>query len=127
MKALEVLINGHRVCLAGVGNGVMCATVDWGGDPDREDDLFLHIGGFERASDENVFWNSPSIGVGAEVLVRVIEASAVDPPDRRVRYGKKTSVDEYRESLRDLRGWLTPDERRQLVQELVAELQNQDA
>src|SRR2546425_870040 len=42
MKALEVLINGQRVCLAGVGNGVVCATVDSVGGPDREDDLFLH-------------------------------------------------------------------------------------
>ena len=128
MKALEVFINGHRVCLAGVGDdGVLNAIVNSIGNPKREDDIFLSVGGLDCVTDEHLRWESPSIGVGAEVLVRVIEAAEVDPPSERIRYEKKTCVDEYRQHLRECSGCLTPDERRQLIQELIAELQAADA
>ena len=86
MKALEVFINGHRVCLAGVGDdGVLNAIVNSIGNPKREDDIFLSVGGLDCVTDEHLRWESPSIGVGAEVLVRVIEAAEVDPPSERIR------------------------------------------
>jgi hypothetical protein len=128
MKALEVFINGHHLCVAGVGDdGVLSAIVNWVGGPDKEENFFLQIGGLDSRADEHLRWESPSIGVGAEVLVRVVEAATVDPPRERIRYEKKTCVDEYRQHLRECSRWLTPDERRQLLRELVAELQAQDA
>ena len=124
MKAPEVFINGHRLCLAGVGDaGVVSAIVNWVGDPDKEEHFSLQIGGLDSRADEHLRWESPSISAGAEVLVRVVEAAAVDPPDVRIRYDKETCVDEYRQHLRECSGWLTPDERRQMLRELVAELQ----
>ena len=128
MKALEVFINGHRVCLAGVGDdGVLNAIVNWVGGPDRDQDFFLQVGGLDSRADEHLRWEVPSIGVGAEVLVRVVEAATVDPPSERIRHEKKTCVGEYRQHLRECSGWLTSDERQQLIRELIAELQVQDA
>jgi hypothetical protein len=128
MKALEVFVNGLRVSLAGVGDdGVLNAIVSWVGHSGRDDDLFLQIGGLDSQTNEHLHWKAPSIGVGAEVLVRVIEAVTVDPPSERIRYEKQTCVDEYRQQLQECSGWLTPAEGRQLLQELIAELQALDA
>lgn len=133
MKALEVFISGHRLCLAGVGdNGVLNAIVSWVGSPGRgDDDIFLSVGGLDSVSREHRRWNVPSIGVGSEILVRVVEATSVDPPDKRIRAKrrttkKRTTLEEYRESLRELSEELTEDERRQLLRELIAELESKD-
>ena len=128
MKALEVSIHGHRVCLAGVGDdGVLHAVVNLVFGPGREEDCFLQVGGLDFKADEHLRWECPSIGVGAEVLMRVVEAEAVDAPNEHVRYEKKTCVDQYRKHLGDCSEWLTPDERRQLLEELIAELKAADA
>jgi hypothetical protein len=128
MKAVEVFINDHRVCLAGVGDdGVLNTMVNWVGGPGRGDDCLLSIGGLDCRTDEHLRWNVPSIGVGAEVLVRLLETSIIDPPDERERHEKQACVDQYRQHLRECSGWLTPDERTQLLKELVAELKALDA
>jgi hypothetical protein len=124
MKALEVFINGHRLCLAGVGeDGVMSAIVTWAGGPEREGDIFLSVGGLDSPADEHLRWNVPTIGVGTEILVRVAEATSVDPPDDRTRSERPTTPEQIRESLRDLCEELTDDERRQLLRELIAGLE----
>ena len=59
MKALEVFINGHRVCLAGVGDdGVLNAIVNWVGGPDRDQDFFLQVGGLDSRADEHLRWEA---------------------------------------------------------------------
>lgn len=123
MKAFEVFINGHRVCLAGIGDGVLSAIVNGIGSPDQDEEFHLHVGGLDRQTDEHLHWDAPSIGVGAEVLIRVVETQTVEPPSGRTRYEKQTCVDEYRQHLRECSGLLTPEERRQLLQELIAELE----
>jgi hypothetical protein len=51
MKAFEVFINGHRLCLAGVGdNGVLSAIVNWVGGPARDEHIFLSLGGLDSGS-----------------------------------------------------------------------------
>jgi len=128
MKAFEVFINGHRLCLAGVGdNGMLHALVKWARGPGPGEDLSLLVGGLDRPADESLRWESPSIGVGAEVLVRVVEAATVDPPSQRTQREKQASLDVFRIQLQRLRRYLTPDERQQLLRELVAELQALDA
>ena len=128
MKALEVFVNGHRVCLAGVGeDGVLSAIVDWTGGPAEDDHVGLNVGGLGSRTGEHLGWEVPSLGVGAEVLVRVVEAAAVDPPSRRVRYDEKTRLDDYRQQLQECAEDLAPEERRQLLPELIAELQALDA
>jgi hypothetical protein len=125
MKALEVFINGHRLCLAGVGDdGVLNAIVNWVGRPGQEDDIFLSVGALDCTADEHLRWSTPSIGVGAEVLVRVVAAAAVDPPDERHRSERPSTLEQYRECLREFSERLTDDERQHLLRELVADLEH---
>jgi hypothetical protein len=122
MIAFEVFINGHRICLAGVGNdGVLNAIVNWLGRSDSVGDIFLRVGGLDCNTREFLRWNPPSIGVGAEILVRVVEANSVDLPDERYREG--TASEEYRGIFQQVTEQLTKDERQQLLKELIADLQ----
>jgi len=123
MKAFEVFINGHRLCLAGVGdNGGLHAIINCISGPDREE-IFLSLGGLDYVTDEHMNWKVPAIGVGAEVLVRVVETTSVDPPDVRVRSERPTTLDQYRDCLRDFSEQLTEDERQELLRGLVADLE----
>ena len=126
MTALEVFINGHRICLAGVGaDGVLSAIVNCVG-PEREKHIFLSVGGLDSIANEHLHWDVPSIGVGAEVLVRVVEVSSVDPPAERVPSDKPgTRPQLYLDHLRELGTRMTPDERRELLRELIADLECQ--
>lgn len=109
MKAFEVFINGHRLSLIGVGDaGVLTAIVNWVGRPDPERDLFLSLGGLDRHSNEHLRWNVPSISVGAEVLVRVVEAPVVDPPDSRYRSEKQDRVGNIESSCASAADCLRP-------------------
>jgi hypothetical protein len=124
MKALDVSINGHRLCLAGVGDdGVLHAIVNWVGGPGREEEISLSVGGLDCATDEHLRWKVPTIGLGAEVLVRILETNSVDPPNERVRSERPTTLDQYRDCLRQFSEELTEDERQELLRELVADLE----
>jgi hypothetical protein len=124
MIAFEVFINGHRVCLAGVGNdGVLNAIVTWVERKDCEGEIFLSVGGLDCKTDESLRWNVPSIGVGAEILVKVVEADSVDRPDQRVDLELPTTLEKFRECLQEFTEQLTQDERQQLLRELIADLQ----
>jgi hypothetical protein len=82
MIALEVFVNGQQLCLTGVGDhGVLNAIVTWVGKPGQSE-LFMHVGGLDSSSDENLRWAVPAIQVGTEVTIKVVEATAVDPPRR---------------------------------------------
>lgn len=124
MKAFEVSINGHRLCLAGIGaDGVLNVIVNWVAGPERESETFMHVGGLDGITGEHVRWDVPSIDIGSEILIRVVEAATVDPPDRRYRCDPPSTLEQCRVSLKSFCGRLTEDERRQLLRELVADLE----
>jgi hypothetical protein len=125
MTALEVFVNGHQVCLAGVGEeGVLSAIVDWVNSPHSEAATNLSVGGLDSNTGEHLHWDVPSIGIGAEVLVRVVEASVVDPPGRRYRLQGQSAIEEIREHLGDLVERTTEEERQQLLRELIQRLES---
>jgi hypothetical protein len=99
------------------------AIVNCVGGPNREDDIFLSVGGLDCLTDEHLRWNVPTIGVGAEILVRIVDSTSVDPPDKRVRSERPTTLQQYRECLREFSERLTEEERQQLLRELVADLE----
>ena len=124
MTALEVFINGHRVCLAGVGdNGVLHAIVNWVGGLDRDETPRLSVGGLDCDTDQHLSWKVPSIGVGAEILVRVVETTSVDPPSERHPSQMPTTLEQYRKCLQDFNERLTENEQQELLKELVADLE----
>jgi hypothetical protein len=123
MTAFEVSVDGQRVCLSGVGeHGSLDAFICWIGDAGREPEFFLRIGGYGAIGEEHVHWTAPGIGVGSDIRVRIVQVDSVDPPTERVQYDKQGS-EEYREHFRECSKSLTPHERKQLIQELIAELE----
>lgn len=86
MTAFEVFVNGTRLCLAGVdGPGVLTAIltrVEGRNPGETEDDrLGLSVGGLDSSSDRHLSWlASHAVTTGDEVLLRVVQADAVDTP-----------------------------------------------
>ena len=124
MRALEVSVNGHVLCVAGVGErGLVNAIVNCSVEPGEDDNIDVTVGGLNTETNEHAHWPYTPLSVGAKVLVRVIDTTAVDAPREHVHYEKETCVSEFRRNLQEMSGWLSPDERRQMIRELIAELQ----
>jgi hypothetical protein len=86
MKAFVVFVNGERLCTAGIGdNGVLSAIVNWVGRSDEAGDLSMLLGGLDSNSDETVTYPTPSLRVGDEVSILIVDTDHVDPPERRSR------------------------------------------
>ena len=90
----EVLVNGERRCVAGVGEfGVVSATVDWvarhpayrPSDYSPEawsgERLSFRVGGLHaQRGDEHLTWAFGDLAVGDEVLIRVLGPGEHDEP-----------------------------------------------
>jgi hypothetical protein len=77
MKAFLVSVNGKKVCLAGVAQGVLTASVTHLA---SADDLEMEVGGMTAESMDQLIWASQSIGVGDELTIKIVEADTVDQP-----------------------------------------------
>lgn len=97
MICFEILLNGKRLCLAGlpgVGDSVLGAHVTvWqgpieeGSTTERESQTHLFVSG--TAEGKRIRWpdsDSTSLAVGDELILRVVEA---DTPDEGVRHYPK--------------------------------------
>jgi len=108
MRAFDVLLNGKRLCVAGVGdNGVLSTIVNHVAGFGR-DEVSLRVGGLASATEEHVTWRALTLRVGDEVTVRIIEADSVDKP--RSRYRPNSKQDErnskaYIQALAKKFGW----------------------
>jgi hypothetical protein len=86
MKAFRVTVNSKPVCTAGIGAvGVLHVIVSWlrrkGERLDGEFDF--SVGGLDTASEEHVRWSVPQIGLGDEIMIRVVESDEIDTPSKR--------------------------------------------
>jgi hypothetical protein len=90
MRALEVHLNGKRLCLAGIGDdGVLTASVVSVTGRDRADQV-LEVGGLVGPTDENVSWTKgKALRLGDRIQIKLVEASAVDKPIERHRTDPK--------------------------------------
>jgi hypothetical protein len=78
MIAFEVSVNGKKVCVAGADR-VVGVSVDWTGrTPDR---ILFAAGGIttEGGQAHHCAWMVPTIGIGDEVTIRVVETDTPDP------------------------------------------------
>ena len=90
MTVFDVFVNGRKLCRAGVGDdGVLAANLTWVrlAGPARQDakrrrrpsaETRLHVGGL--ASGTHRKWAGRMLKVGDQVTIRVVSASAFDPP-----------------------------------------------
>jgi hypothetical protein len=83
MRALEICLNGKKLCVAGVGdNGVVTANICCvlrGG----KDELSLDTGGINSATQEHWRWRGCEVKVGDKIQVTVVEAPKADKPGSR--------------------------------------------
>lgn len=82
MIAFEISINGKRVCLAGA-SGCVYGTLHWSRFVVSEGHCQLRVGGrqYGQPKGGDYFeWAVPSIGLGDEVTIRIVEAESADPP-----------------------------------------------
>jgi len=81
MQALEVTVNGQRICIAGTTpNRVLAIGMSWTA---RDPRWTFNLGGVtDRESEDHFAWNLPKLAVGDEVSIRIIESETCDDPDR---------------------------------------------
>ncbi len=96
MRTFEILLNGKKLCTAGVeDDGVLTAIVSSvhgrGEATNRKhagrgkDDLRLEVGGLIRSTTEQVRWRNRALRVGDDVRIRIGEAELASKPSRRER------------------------------------------
>jgi hypothetical protein len=93
MRAFKVDLNGKKLCLAGIGDkGVLTAVVSWVAGT-RGTESFLEVGGLASSLKENFAWVSQKpVSLGDEILIKIVNAKLVDPPDRRYRTDSKRDL-----------------------------------
>jgi hypothetical protein len=125
MVALEVVLNGERACLAGVGaKGGIHVLIDWADSPNNESETSLSVSGFDSSTGEYLNWGVPSICLGTEILVRFVDVAIVDPSSKRYHLQGQSAIEEIREHLQDLSERTTAEERKQLLRELIQRLES---
>lgn len=82
MQALEVSVNGKRLCVAAtMPNKVVGVGLTW---TIRQSDAWqFNLGGVLGGdSNQHFAWNVPTLKTGDEVLLRIVETESPDSPDR---------------------------------------------
>ena len=96
MRTLEIVLNGRKLCAAGVGDsGVLTAIVtwrfrtgEWGkakSSRRTQDDLRLDVLGLNDLTAEDIRWRNRPLRIGDEVRIRIGEAERATRPASRER------------------------------------------
>jgi hypothetical protein len=80
MRAFVVSVNGQQLCTAGIGaNGVLSSNVSWTG-REGSGGFHMHVGGLDSSSNQHLQWPVKEIGVGDEIVTRIVETEEIDDP-----------------------------------------------
>ena len=91
MHAFRILLNGKRICVAGIGDdGVLSTTITYVPFRKRRETR-LHVGGLVLPQNEHVRWNQVNLHTGDEVRLKIIESKVVDKP--RVRFPRDVEAE----------------------------------
>jgi len=86
MRALEVLVNGEKLCVAGIGDSGVLSTIVNLSVHHGSGGFFVAVGGLISETKEHVNWVSQKpLHVGDEVQVRIVETDAIDSPIDKYR------------------------------------------
>ncbi len=84
MRAFEIHLNGEKLCLAGVRNGILGVTVNWVARPGRRDEIGgFAVGGLIDATKQHLEWAKRELHIGDELRIKVVEKNVVDKPRKR--------------------------------------------
>jgi len=83
MRAFQILLNGKRICLAGIrDDGVLSTTITYVPFRKRKETR-LYVGGLELPENEHVFWKEATLRAGDEVRIKIVDSKTVDKPLNR--------------------------------------------
>ncbi|MGK3983898.1 hypothetical protein WME99_12725 [Sorangium sp. So ce136] len=97
MIAFRISVNGTKICTAGIGpGGVLSIVVSRvaGAPAALLEDGHVLISGLDSDRREHSLWPSPTLRVGDEIGIEILEADAVDPAWRRI-----PCAESYRDAL----------------------------
>ena len=84
MLCFEVRLNGEKIALAGVPEGVLSIILSsLSRPPENSSELTLEIGGYVQET--HLHWAQPSVSVGDRIEILVLDALEADPPIREHR------------------------------------------
>jgi hypothetical protein len=90
MTALEIRINGKKVCTAGINEpGVVTSIVSWmrgvprGKETRAAERTHIYIGGLNSRTETHYTWLTRSLQIGDEVRIKVMAKAKVDKPTTR--------------------------------------------
>jgi flagellar basal body L-ring protein FlgH len=107
MIAFEVMVNGNKVCVAGLEDlGVLSAILSWANRVPRSDaqtneeyrtqELTLEVGGLQSArvnqTEQCILWVRKQLKVGDIVTINIKNLDAVDEAESRVFQNSKELV-----------------------------------
>ncbi len=116
MRALQIHINGKKICTASVlDDGSIGAAVRSVIRPlpatsrkRPKEDLALEVSGFFASTLEYVRWKTPRLHTGDEILIKILDADRVDKPTTREREDPNLIINEekkYVENAAKRLGW----------------------
>jgi hypothetical protein len=119
MRALEIHVNGKKLCTAGIGDdGVLTAIVRSILRPIQAisrkrtsqawEDLGIDVAGFIPSAQEHVRWKSSKLRTGDEIRIKIIETDRPDKPSSRERADPDKAINaekRYVERMAKKLGW----------------------
>jgi hypothetical protein len=100
MRAFEIRLNGKRLCIAGMEEGMLLCGVACTENNNRRGDVGLDMTGISYLKEELVRWKRRTLRTNDVVRVKIIETNKVDKP-KLVQKGfpKKKSKQKERRKL----------------------------
>jgi len=102
MFALELLINGEKVVIAGIDDWDLIhshITARRARDDEESDEFEVRVGGLAQPRVENqlehVRWGNKSLKVGDEVTIRLVDVPAADVPIKRYRSDREVQENPF--------------------------------
>jgi hypothetical protein len=83
MKAFEVFVNGVRACTAGVAHDGVVSVIAHHFAGCGHDDSRLGAAALDVTNREYLHWDCPSLSLGDEITIRLVETQKVDVPARK--------------------------------------------
>ena len=115
MRAFQIVLNGKRICVAGIPRDCVLSTTITYVPFRRRKETRLYVGGLEVDKNEHVFWKESILRAGDEVRIKIVETKSVDAPLRRYLRDPAAEVEAEKRHVRKLAkkfGWKIQERRK---------------
>lgn len=89
MRAFEIHLNGRKLCLAGIEQGILGITVNWVARTRQSAEIGgIAVGGLVSPTERRVEWMNRKLHFGDELRIKIVEVDAADKPPQRRNKGR---------------------------------------